>query len=629
MLFTYPIARKFMKGNQISVYIKDVIENMPADWLKLTTHRLDIYDEAQAKTQFLEQFEILYNNNHYKTSALDALPTAYDYIRLGHPLSCILEWAIAKSNNLGSDHVISFSSKTTPILAILRKNLIDNKHTQIYYADELPEYFDVDLLRSVYGYNLEVTKVEGLASIPEYDIVSTEGSTIFVSKQNKIGDFDLQVGIDFFVNLHADLGSTIVVNGEQNEKYISEIQHVRRRETISMTPANCLLALKAMIGDTIDSDSSDIASNKALVLKSIREITGVETKALVGSSGLSIQYAIMMGLIHDANENYKGKAIKFIVPPNCYGGTNDQARRIAACIENVEVVDLPVDGDNEMVQSIDRVLNDLAKKDAVPYIIAEIPTNPRVEVPDLLKLKATLGKDRKNKNGDTAIDPVFILDQTFCPNYHFLGEGKILSTVKAISYASGSKFPSGGRCTAGYCVSNNRAASLLDQIETHLLLCDNEATSLQYETLAVQLPSMNQRINDAYINTRAFVNFIEETLPAAKINFVSEALANQGFTPSVFSLDLPTKGKTVTEQESYKKELNQKLINLMITEIPEESKYCVSYGQLKGCYWTIPATSTQGTTREGDKDYIARVALSPDMDLELHKQVFKKFVDSI
>ena len=55
----------------------------------------------------------------------------------------------------------------------------------------------------------------------------------------------------------------------------------------------------------------------------------------------------------------------------------------------------------------------------------------------------------------------------------------------------------------------------------------------------------------------------------------------------------------------------------------------MSYGQLKGCYWTIPATSTQGTTKEGDKDYIARVALSPNMNLELHKKVFLKFVERI
>ena len=143
------------------------------------------------------------------------------------------------------------------------------------------------------------------------------------------------------------------------------------------------------------------------------------------------------------------------------------------------------------------------------------------------------------------------------------------------------------------------------------------------------MPSMTQRISDAYKNTREFVNFIHEVLPDAKINFVSEELAAQGFTPSVFSLDLPTKGNTAEEKEAYKRALNLKLINLMITEIPNESKYCVSYGQLKGCYWTIPATSTQGTTKEGDKDYIARVALSPNMDLELHKKVFLDFVKSI
>jgi cystathionine beta-lyase/cystathionine gamma-synthase len=288
-----------------------------------------------------------------------------------------------------------------------------------------------------------------------------------------------------------------------------------------------------------------------------------------------------------------------------------------------------VDGESDMVQSIDTVLAEIANEDAVPYIIAEIPTNPRVEVPNLAQLKAVLSVERKTATGKVAIDPVFILDQTFCPNVLFLGEGEILSTVRAISYASGSKFPSGGKCTAGYCVANNKAAALMEKIELHLNLCDNEATELQYEILAKQLPSMNQRIQDAYVNTREFVTYINKTLPEAKINFVSEELASQEFTPSVFSLDLPTKGNTHEEKEAYKRELNHKLINLMITEIPTESKYCVSYGQLNGCYWTIPATSTQGTTKEGDKDYIARVALSPNINLDLHKKVFLSFVESI
>jgi cystathionine beta-lyase/cystathionine gamma-synthase len=615
-----------MEDNKMLSYIEDVLENMPTGWLSLTTHRLDIYDEKLAKKQFLDQFESLFNQNNSECLALNALPTAYDYIRLGHPLSCVLEWAIARLNNLQTESVISFASQTAPILAVLRKNLLDGKNTQICYTSELPAFFNADILQRIYGYTFVLKHVENVAAISAFD-----GSTIFVLQQDEISKSELPPTIDFSVNLHAQYGSVLLVNGERNESYISEIQHFRRRETIAMTPVNCLAALESLI-EQVSLDNKEkhyVEANKTRVLDSIAAITGANTTALVGSSGLSVQYAIMMGLVHHALENHKGKAIKFIVPPNCYGGTNDQARRVAACIDAVEVVDLPVDGDHDMVQSIDTVLDKIANEDAIPYIIAEIPTNPRVEVPNLIKLKAALSAVRKTANGETAIDPVFILDQTFCPNVHFLGEGEILSTVRTISYVSGSKFPSGGQCTAGYCVGNSKTADLMSNIALHLKLCDNEATQLQYKLLATQLPSMNQRINDAYKNTREFVTFITDTLPEAKINFVSEELAEQGFTPSVFSLDLPTKGDTDEEREAYKRALNLKLIDLMITRIPNESKYCVSYGQLNGCYWTIPATSTQGTTKEGDKDYIARVALSPNIDLELHKKVFLDFVGSI
>ena len=614
-----------MEDKRMLDYIKDVIENMPMAWFDLTTHRLDIYEEKLAKIQFLDQFEKLFNENNSATAALNDLPTAYDYIRLGHPLSCILEWVIALLNDLQPENVISFSSKTIPILAVLRKNLLKNKNTRILYTDELPECFDAEVLRDVYGYKFDLQKVEKTEVISEFN-----GSTIFVSHQDEMNTIDLSPNIDFFIGIHSHLGSILLVNGEHNKPYTSSIQHVRRRETIAMTPSNSLDALKLLIDKSaVHTIKSNVKEDKISVLNSIKAITGTPTKPLVASSGLSIQYAIMMGLIHDALQNHKGKAIKFIVPTNCYGGTNDQARRVAACLDNVEVVDLTVDGKHDMVQSLDDVLDQIAIEDAIPYIIAEIPTNPRVEVPDLIKLKEVLSASRKTANEEQAIDPVFVLDQTFCPNVRFLGEGEILSTVRTISYVSGSKFPSGGMCNAGYCVGNKHTEGLLEKIEKHLILCDNQARNLQMGILSKQLPSMNQRIKDAYKNTREFVTFINDTLPEAKINFVSEELAEQGFTPSVFSLDLPTKGNTVEENETYKRELNHQLINLMITEIPNESKYCVSYGQLKGCYWTIPATSTQGTTKEDDKDYIARVALSPDMDLALHKKVFLDFVQSI
>ena len=613
-----------MGDRKMQDYIKKVLVHMPTDWIKLTTHRLDVFDEQLAKTQFSEQLETLFNSNNYEASSLSKLPTAYDYIRLGHPLSCVLEWAIAKLLQLELEYVISFSSSTAPILAVLRKNLLDNKNTRILYTDHLPDSFNSEVLQTVYGYQFELQKVDTTAAIAEFD-----GSTLFITQETDLNNLKLNANIDFLVNLHSQLGSVLLVNGKHNAASISEIQHVRRRETIAMTPANCLVALKSLVQPLSVETNTKPEVNKKTVLEAIAQVTGSSTKAVVGSSGLSIQYAIMMGLIHDAQENHKGKDIKFIVPTNCYGGTNDQARRVAACIDNVAVVDLPVDGGNDMVRSIDTILEQLAAQDAVPYIIAEIPTNPRVEVPDLVQLKAVLSKVRTTSSGTIAIDPVFILDQTFCPNVHFLGTGAILSSVRTISYVSGSKFPSGGLCTAGYCVGNTSTDALMGKIELHLQLCDNEATPLQMEFLATQMPSMKQRIQDAYLNTRSFVNHIQKTLPSAKINFVSEDLANQGFTPSMFSLDLPTQGNTAEEKEVFKRALNLKLIHLMITEIPNESKFCVSYGQLSGCYWTIPATSTQGTTKEGDKDYIVRVSMSPSLDLEHHKQVFSQFAESI
>ena len=614
-----------MEEYKMQNYLKEVLGNVPKDWLNLTTHRLDIYNEKYAKFEFLEQFENLFNKRNSDLSALQKLPTAYDYIRLGHPLSSILEWSIAKLHDLKPACVISFSSQIIPVLAILRKNLLDHKKTQIIYNGYLPAIFESELLQNVYDYEFELQAIQKGAEIPEF-----EGSTLLISQQDTIPKSALSPNIDFYLNVHEGLGSILLVNGEKNEGYISEIQHVRRRETIAMTPANSYTALKNLSENaTIETIKHNLETTKKSVLTSIRNITGTTLEPIVGSSGLSVQYAIMMGLVDAAKESHVGKTIAFIVPPNCYGGTNDQARRVAACIDRVKVVDLPVDGEFDMVQSLNVVLDKIAAEDAIPYVIAEIPTNPRVEVPDLYELKTVLSKKRTTATGKLAVDPVFILDQTFCPNVHFLGTYKILSTVKAISYASGSKFPSAGQCTAGYCVGNLKTEALLKKIALHLEACDNEATPLQYELLAKHLPSMNQRIREAYKNTRDFVNFIRTALPEAKINFVPEALALQGFTPSVFSLDLPSKGDNDEEKEAHKRALNLELINLMITEIPSESKFCVSYGQLQGCYWTIPATSTQGTTKEGDKDYIIRASLSPNMNLALHKKVFLDFVKKI
>lgn len=613
-----------MQNKVLQNFLADLIQNMPKDWLKLTTHRLDIYKEDLAKTEFLEGLNALYENQKTDTESFDNLPTAYDYIRLGHPLSSVLEWALGHLLGYNSENIIAFSSETMPLLAILRENSRQGRATTVWHDGPLPEALNEEVLSSVYNYQVHFKEWKG-----EFDLRSDKAKTIFYTPKPLFKQgFELP-DVDFHICRVDSLGSLILVNTDESASYVKAIQHVRRRESIAMTPADCLSLLKEILSDSNEEPAYVADGDLQNLRHTIANITASKTPAIVASSGLSIQYAIMMGLIDEALERYPNKEIKIVVPPNCYGGTNDQARRVAASLGRVSIMDLPVDGDNDMVQSTELVLAEVAQMDAIAFVIAEIPTNPRVEVPNLEDLRDVLTMERVNGQGETAVKPVFILDQTFCPNVRFLAEDGILNKVQVISYVSGSKFPSGGKCTAGYCVANNPAAHLMPKIAKHLDLCDNGATALQVKTLKEQMPSMLKRIEKAYQNTREFVNFIQSQLPEAKINFVSKELAEQGFTPSVFSLDLPTRGETAEERESYKRRLNQRLIDSMISEIPAESKYCVSYGQLKGCYWTIPATSTQGTTKEEDKDYIARVSVSPELDLQKHKDVFSDFVRSL
>lgn len=601
--------------------VRKILDNLPTGWIELTTHRLDTYDEEQAKSQFLQQLQALTSTTDYDVNTLDALPTAYDYARLGHPLSCVLEWLVAQINDVPADQVITYSSKTMPILAVLRKNTLSTVATHLYYDTDSSPLIDSERLERVYNYNVQIHKIESVAQIPKHG----DATVLFVTQAPYKTTLEINKNIDATVNIHPNCGSTIIVHNTGITDLVKDLQHVRRRETIAITPLNALHVLHEIVNDKTVPTENCQPQELNKVFDCIKDNTGSTVTPLVASSGLSIQYAMMMGLVEDAMTQHPGKAIKLIIPPNCYGGTNDQARRIAALIPAVDIVDLYVDNGQDLVSSLDVVLKNAAHTDSAPIILAEIPTNPRVEVPDMDKLAAVLMEQRKTQHDTLAIAPAFTVDQTFCPNVKLLNQQSVLSQVKTVSYTSGSKFPSGGRCNSGYCTTNEAAKSVQALIEKHLNLSDNGATANQLNTLAEHMPSMPERITEAYNKTREFVDHVERVLPNAKINFIPHDLVERGFTPSVFSLDLPASGKTTEEHKENKKLLNIKLIEHMIEKQPDDCTHCVSYGQLKGSYWTIPATSTQGTTKENDKDYIVRVAFAADIDVAKLSATFDEF----
>jgi cystathionine beta-lyase/cystathionine gamma-synthase len=301
--------------------IKTLLTKIPQSWVDLTTHRLDIYNEPQAKSEFLVELKKLLEKGDYSTSELEQLPTAYDYIRLGHQLSSLLEWVIAEINAVPVEQVISFSSKTMPLLALLRKKALSSEHTHIYYNTESSPFIDELRLKQIYGYSYVLIKVKDASEIPRH-----EGGTVaFVSQESFKTVFNSNC--DVTVNLHAQFGAVMVIHNPINNT-VSDVQHVRRRETIAMTPPNALNLLNQMVNGEIHQPIDTQQQDAQVLHQCIAENTGSSLTPLIASSGLSIQYAILMGFVENALTQYPNKPIKILLPPNCYGGTNDQSRRI-------------------------------------------------------------------------------------------------------------------------------------------------------------------------------------------------------------------------------------------------------------------------------------------------------------
>ena len=105
-----------------------------------------------------------------------------------------------------------------------------------------------------------------------------------------------------------------------------------------------------------------------------------------------------------------------------------------------------------MTHSLERLLDVAATSDVIPYVLVEIPTNPRVEVPDVEHLGGV---------AQTPYTPGAMPFHQYSSSIKLsvpmcaLAE-KIMADGKTLAYVSGSKFPSGGRCTAGFVTANQR-----------------------------------------------------------------------------------------------------------------------------------------------------------------------------
>jgi hypothetical protein len=107
---------------------------------------------------------------------------------------------IANVNNLKPQNVISFSSKTIPVLAVLRKNSLENRNTQIIYTGELPEFFDAEIVKIFTVIILKKKLI--VQAIPAFS-----GSTIFISQKRTLV-LSISLMELTFIGLYANLCSS-------------------------------------------------------------------------------------------------------------------------------------------------------------------------------------------------------------------------------------------------------------------------------------------------------------------------------------------------------------------------------------------------------------------------------------
>ena len=261
--------------------IEAVVKNLPEEWVALTTHRLDIYDESQAKKQFLTEFEKI-DLESINPETLGQLPTAYDYVRLGHQLSSILEWAIAGLRNVPPAQVVSFSSKTMPLLSVLRENQIRGKKTEIYYEIATSPLQELELLEDIYGYHGSFIKVSSIDEVPD----TGEATRIFVTDQMPSQSLSESDQVQMSLHLHKHFGSVMVIEdpqgGEGEREWDAVIQHTRRRESIAITPPNTVPLLKELLGGSSEVPQEANESDWQNIFSAVEAKYGKFGKALCG-----------------------------------------------------------------------------------------------------------------------------------------------------------------------------------------------------------------------------------------------------------------------------------------------------------------------------------------------------------
>ncbi len=583
-----------------------LLANVPESWYGTTFPNDGRYVGRQ---RFMAEMHLLLSGNKPIEAAHLAAWFPEDYVRLGSPLSTILELMQAVEKGLQPSHVFGFGSSTLPLIAVL----LTSRTTHVYGC-RLFSIAQESLLRECYGCNF--TFNSGEPQIHSEDVVVQ-----IIQKDSKFSPLADAIvspseGLLYVIN-PSKIAPEDVICPNTGIVITEGIHTIRKRfgGPIPTPDVDAKLRKQSVIQAL---DTTELKQH----LKQLAGCSDCKGDVLIATTGLAALGACVMGAL-----DLGGRDINIVQCSTAYGGSSQQADILSKKCANLTKHTFDIQGiDGDVFRSLTGRLQAMrsSPKKSLTLVQLEYPTNPDMRDCDLKALEPHLEAFREA----TGSEVVLMFDTTFSPIAR-PAEG-LFATIPVIVFNSLSKSVSGGLTTGGSLVANAHpvAQSLLERAHAHLELLDTGAKPCQLAILAQNHFDTECRIQLAHQNAIAAATFLENCVhrfsgATMRVNFVSQTQIAKGVTPATFSFNLPA---PVALQHDTKRleAVAQTFVDRLVEQYPQGIKPCVSFGQkVSYVYVTVPATSTQGVISKEAKAkqaiggvQLVRFSFPPQFDLE-------------
>jgi hypothetical protein len=597
--------------------IQQILASLPGEWLGTTFKN----SQLLGREGFAENLNALLSRNEPVTvDDLEALGNAEDYLRVATNISTTLEVFLARERGYHVSQVFTFASARMPIVAVV----LTARLPVILYIGNEQAPFTPEQIRLLELLKGRLTITAGSPQPVQDHVVLALQSSLAQETTS---------GVDGIIGEH------ILYINKPETILPEDILVMRKRMSTPVTTPVAQVMLQRLAGITVDGPVAPEPAKLMEFLDHLQTMSGTEANAkshpVVFTAGLPTIASLWLSLVQRGGAD-------IVMASTAYGGSSQLTDLLAERAESLRKFTFDIQGvDTNIIQRIGSTLDHLAEQGSslapTTVLFVEIPTNPDMKVPDTPQLAPIL-RSYKEKTGKEVL---LLVDTTFAPASQVMKKfQEETPELPVMCFISLSKSVSRGITTAGALVANHTefSTSLLKEVSATATFLDTTAKPDQLTRLVDNHIGVEVRCERAYqVAAAVGVSLCENVMSRCAgydmpLAFVTPEQAQEGFTTSTFSFNLPSPSGASEEE---KEALAQRFVDLLCEH--KEFKPCVSFGQDNGLvYATVPATSTQGAIKEEDKAkqavggvQLVRLSFAPSSDIHQVSNIIQSAINAI